>query len=537
MRVLAAQINPTVGDLPANEEKIIAAIKQGRENDCDLVIFPELALTGYPPEDLILLPHFIQSCEQHLQNIKQECDNIAVAVGVPRAIGKRLCNSCALIRNKKLEGYADKILLPTYDVFDERRYFESGEQVTIWEIDGQRIGITICEDLWQHAGLCKAAYSRDPVKEIKKSTPELLINLSASPYHAGKWKSRLKVCQTASNSLSCPVILCNQVGGNDSLIFDGMSLYVTPQGLLQSAKAFEEEMMIIDLNEKKEPLSVERNEIEDLYSALVLGVRDYFHKLGFKKALVGLSGGIDSAVALCIATAALDKNVLTLAMPSQFSAKESERDAHLLAKRLGVECRTISIEQPFESFLSLLKPHFGNAPFDVTEENIQARIRGMLLMAFSNKQGYVVLSTGNKSELALGYCTLYGDMCGGLAVLGDITKEKVYALAHWINRSGEIIPEYTLQRPPSAELRPGQKDSDSLPDYAIIDKVVEEYVEGYHSAEEIAKKANLDVELVRDLIVRIHANEYKRRQAPLALRVSEKAFSVGRRFPIVQGWT
>lgn len=542
MRILVAQINPIIGDLAGNTERIIQAIQRGRSQGVDLVILPELALSGYPPEDFILLPHFIEAVDQRLQEIVQATDGIAAIVGLPRynpyKLEKTLYNSAALIQNRELIDFVDKILLPTYDVFDERRYFEPGEHAKTWTVNGQKIGITICEDLWQHSGfLTSTSYRRDPILELKMQQCSCVVNISASPYSLDKFHTRLQVCLSAARSLSCPVILCNQVGGNDSLIFDGYSLYTNPSGLLQCAKGFAADDMWIDLSKPANPIQVERNPIEDLYRALVLGVHDYFRKLGFQKACLGLSGGIDSAVVACIAAEALGPhNVLAVGMPSRYSSPESSRDAASLARSLGIEFREIPIESPFESYLSILAPSFeGKAP-DITEENLQARIRGMLLMAFSNKFGYLVLSTGNKSELALGYSTLYGDMCGGLAVIGDVTKKQVYALARWINRDQEIIPLYTIERPPSAELRPNQKDSDSIPDYDIVDHVLQAYVEEHRSPQWIAEHFQYPLSLVQDLVKRIHYNEYKRRQAPPALRISEKAFSVGRRFPIVQRW-
>lgn len=542
MRILVAQINPTIGDLTGNTKRIIQAIQQGRSQGVDLVILPELALSGYPPEDFILLPHFMEVIAQRLEEIIRATEGIAAIVGLPRynphKLEKTLYNSAAFIQNQILVDFADKILLPTYDVFDERRYFEPGEHVKMWKLKGQKIAMTICEDLWQHSGFLQStSYRRDPILEIKGQKPACLINISASPYSVDKFKTRLQVCLSAALSLECPVILCNQVGGNDSLIFDGYSLYTNRTGLLQCAKGFKEDNMWIDLSQPKEPIKVDRNAVQDLYQALVLGVRDYFRKLGFQKACLGLSGGIDSAVVACIAAEALGpQQVLAVSMPSRYSSSESARDAELLAKQLGINYREIPIEAPFESYLSILAPAFEGKPPDITEENLQARIRGMLLMAFSNKFGYLVLSTGNKSELALGYSTLYGDMCGGLAVIGDLTKQQVYALAKWINRHEEIIPSYTIIRPPSAELRSNQKDSDTIPEYAIIDNVLKAYVEEHRSPTWIAEHFQYPLPLVQELVKCIHYNEYKRRQAPPALRVSEKAFSIGRRFPIVQRW-
>lgn len=542
MRILLAQINPTIGDLAGNTQLILQGIEQGRLEKADLVIFPEMSITGYPPEDFILLPHFIEAVFAHLEEIVKATEGIAVIVGLPRynphKYEKALYNSAAYIHDRVIIDYADKILLPTYDVFDERRYFEPGEHVKVWELKGQKFAFTICEDLWQHSGLLKSTlYRRDPIEEIKKHKPTFLINISASPFSIDKGYTRFEVCHSAARTLGCPIILCNQVGGNDSLIFDGGSLYVDPRGLLQRAKTFAEDRMLVDFSEKRTPIKYELNTTEDLYHALVLGLRDYFRKAGFKKACLGLSGGIDSAVVACLAVEALGaEHVLAITMPSRFSAPESSRDSKILAERLGIEIQELSIEKPFESYLSLLAPAFANKEKNVAEENLQARIRGMILMAFSNKFGHLVLSTGNKSELALGYSTLYGDMCGGLAVLGDVSKKQVYLLAHWINRHKEIIPTHTIERPPSAELRPNQKDSDTLPDYDVIDQILKSYVEEFRAPSWIAEHFQYPSELVHDIIRRIHLNEYKRRQSPPALRISEKSFSVGRRFPIVQRW-
>lgn len=542
MRILVAQINPTVGDLAGNTSLILHGIERGKSEKADLVIFPELALTGYPPEDFLLLPHFMDAVAAHLEEIVFATEGIAAIVGLPRYnphhAEKRMYNSAAFIHDRFIVDFADKILLPTYDVFDERRYFEPGDEVKVWDLHGQKFAMTICEDLWQHSGLLQSTtYKRDPIEEIKGLKPSFLINISASPYSVDKFRTRFEVCHSAARTLCCPVILCNQVGGNDSLIFDGCSLYVEHEGLLQCAKRFSEDEMTIDLSHRQSAMKLDVNPTRDLYHALVLGISDYFRKLGFKKACLGLSGGIDSAVVACLAVEALGaEKVLMLGMPSRYSSPDSVSDAACLARKLGAEFREISIEGPFESYLNLLAPAFAGKKPDATEENLQARIRGMILMAFSNKFGYLVLNTGNKSELALGYSTLYGDMCGGLAVIGDLTKGQVYSLAHWINRKEEIIPWNTIQRPPSAELRPNQKDSDTLPDYEIIDHVVQSYVEEHRSPAWIAEHFLYPPPLVQEIIRKIHLNEYKRRQSAPSLRVSEKAFSVGRRFPIVQRW-
>lgn len=536
------QMNPVVGDLDGNVREILRLMDEGRSRQADLLVFPELSITGYPPEDLLLLPDFLKAVEIVLQRIIAQSNELTVIVGLPRKVvgqsGIKLHNSAAIIQNGSLLGFADKILLPTYDVFDEKRYFEAGEKVFSFICNGKKVAVTICEDLWQHGGfLRQTSYARDPVFELAAHKPDLLLNLSASPYHFAKHSVRVQVCLAAAKTLNCPVLLCNQVGGNDSLIFDGYSLHVDQNGLLQSAKGFSNAILEVQTDAAYYPIKMRNDDLEDLFHALVLGVKDYFLKQGFQKACLGLSGGIDSALVLCIATEALgSENVLALIMPSRYTSPESNEDALTLAHRLNVSHKILSVEEPLETYLNLLAPSFEGRKADVTEENLQARIRGMLLMAFSNKFGYIVLSTGNKSEMAMGYSTLYGDMCGGLGVINDLSKKQVYALSRWINRHKEIIPKNTIDRPPSAELRPNQKDSDSLPDYAIIDQVIEAYVEDHESPTAIALRCGLDFALVEGIIRRIHQNEYKRRQAPPGLRVTEKAFSVGRRFPIVQKW-
>lgn len=542
MPLLAAQINPTVGDFEGNTGKILKAMQRAKDLGCDFILFPEMCLCGYPPDDFLLLHGFIEKAEEKLQEIVKASIGVTVVVGLPRRLEgglKTLRNSAAIIHDGVLLGYQDKALLPTYDVFDESRYFEGGSQMRVWQAGGRKFAVTICEDIWKHSDLIQYTnYKHDPILDLKGEQVDFLVNLSASPYSRHKFETRFAVCQKAALTLHCPVVLCNQVGGNDSLIFDGYSLCVGSDGvLLACAKGFEEDELIVDLKAKASSLP-KRDEIADLYHALVLGIKDYFRKSGFTEALIGLSGGIDSALVACIATAALGpENVLGVRMPSRFSSEGSLTDAEELSKNLKMEYLTVPIEEPFEGMLDLLEPHFAGLPFDVTEENIQARLRGMILMSLSNKYGKIVLSTGNKSELAMGYATLYGDMCGGLGVISDLTKREVYELARWINRETPVIPESTLKKAPSAELRPGQKDADSLPDYSIIDQVLSDYVERHMSAEEIAQKHHYTLEVVQDLIRRIHQSEYKRRQSAPGLRVTEKAFSVGYRFPIVQGWS
>jgi len=544
MHIMLAQINPIIGDLDGNTQKIFQAIDKAKNKQAELVVFPELALSGYPPEDLLLLPHFIDQVEVQLEKIVARTKNLTVILGLPRKNPnekeKALLNSAAIIQDQSILGYYDKILLPTYDVFDERRYFEPGKEVKIWTIHGYKIAVTICEDIWEESKLVSAtSYLRDPVNEIKKLKPDLVINLSASPYSLYKPALRQSVCFRAATTLNRPVILCNQVGANDSLIFDGFSLCVNGQGKLENiAKGFQEEYLFQEFPFPNQPIDFKPSEtIEDLYRALVLGVRDYFRKSGFTQACLGLSGGIDSALVACIAADALgNDNVLAVLMPSRYSSTGSVDDSLKLVENLKIKHQTMSIEQPFESYLKILQPSFEGKKPDVTEENLQARIRGMILMALSNKFGYIVLSTGNKSELAMGYSTLYGDMCGGLGVISDVTKTQVYALAEFINKKNSIIPQNIIDKPPSAELRPNQKDSDSLPDYAIVDTVLADYVEKHLSPQEIVERHAFSLDLVNDLIKKIHQNEYKRRQAPPGLRVSERSFTIGRKFPIVQRW-
>lgn len=543
MKIAIAQINPTIGALAANLEKILATILESKRQGAELVLFPEMALCGYPPEDLLLLPSFIQAMENKLFEIVAASQGIAVVVGLvrknPLRGEKGLFNTAALIENGELIGFQDKILLPDYDVFSERRYFEPGAETIIWNLCGKRIGVTICEDIWQHAEAVEyTSYAQDPIEALAHSSPDLILSLSASPFYMERHKTRLHVCQKAAQAVKCPLLFCNQVGANDRLIFDGYSLYVNASGgLALHAKGFEEDLLFVDLDKDYPTQRLPEQPIEDLYKALVLGVRDYFHKQGFTKACLGLSGGIDSAVVAALAAEALGKeNILALSLPSRFTPKKSQDESAEVAARLGIRFQEISIEKPFTTFLETLEPHFEGKPADVTEENLQARIRGVILMAFANKFGYLLLTTGNKSEMAMGYMTLYGDMCGGLSVLSDVSKGQVYALARWINSRGEAIPASIFEKAPSAELREGQKDSDSLPEYPIVDLVLGAYVELHLSPEEIAKAHHIPLPLVKELVRKIHQSEYKRQQAPPGLRVTRRSFTVGRRFPIVQNW-
>jgi len=543
MRVFVAQINQTIGDLEGNTARILAALKRAKEKKADIVLFPELTLSGYFPDDLLLDPAFIDAIWEKLEVIRPATAGLFVVVGLPRwnpnKKEKPIYNSAAVFENGKLLGFKNKTLLPTYDVFDERRYFEPDEEQPIWTYLGCRIAITICEDVWQHSGhVGYTDYFCDPVEMLKGKSPDLVLNLSGSPYYFNRKDVRLSVFQAVAKTLCCPVILCNQVGVNDQLVFDGHSLYLNEKGeLMQIARGFAEEDMVFELNTHACPCTMPENGIKDLYSALVLGVRDYLHKQGFKKGLLGLSGGIDSALVACIAKEALGaENVLVLALPSRYSSEGSVSDAVHLANNLGIELRKVPIDPVFQSYLDQLEPLFENSMCELAEENIQSRIRGAILMAFSNQYGSILLNAGNKSEMAMGYTTLYGDMAGGLGVLHDVTKLHIYQLAAFINRNQEIIPDAILTKAPSAELKPNQKDSDTLPPFEILDPIIEDYIEELLTPEQIAEKRKLSIDFVREVTHKMHLAEYKRRQAPISLRVTQKAFNKGRIIPIVQKW-
>jgi len=543
MRVFVAQINQTIGDLEGNTARILSALKRAKEKKADIVLFPELALSGYFPDDLLLDPAFIDAIWEKLEVIRPATAGLFVVVGLPRwnpnKKEKPLYNSAAVFENGKLLGFKNKTLLPTYDVFDERRYFEPDEEQPIWTYLGCRIAVTICEDVWQHSGhVGYTDYFCDPVEMLKGKSPDLVLNLSGSPYYFNRKDVRLSVFQAVAKTLCCPVVLCNQVGVNDQLVFDGHSLYLNEKGeLMQIARGFAEEDMVFELNTHACPCTMPENGIKDLYSALVLGVRDYLHKQGFKKGLLGLSGGIDSALVACIAKEALGaENVLVLALPSRYSSEGSVSDAVHLANNLGIELRKVPIDPVFQSYLDQLEPLFENSMCELAEENIQSRIRGAILMAFSNQYGSILLNAGNKSEMAMGYTTLYGDMAGGLGVLHDVTKLHIYQLAAFINRNQEIIPDAILTKAPSAELKPNQKDSDTLPPFEILDPIIEDYIEELLTPEQIAEKRKLSIDFVREVTHKMHLAEYKRRQAPISLRVTQKAFNKGRIIPIVQKW-
>lgn len=535
MRIAIAQINPTVGDLKGNIEKISREINRAKSLSSDLVIFPELSVIGYPPRDLIYNVELAGSIERILKNsIIPLSYDIGIIIGSP-SYDDNIYNSALFFYEGRLFFRQDKMLLPSYDVFDETRYFKPAKNISPITFKGERLGITICEDIWNDKDYWnRRLYEIDPVEKLVLQGIDIIINISASPYHYGKKTLRIDMLTHIAKKYKKKIIYVNQIGGNDELIFDGSSLVIDEKGyIIWEGKSFEEDFGTIDLLDtsiKKSPDSIVED-ISSIYKALVLGIKDYFAKTGFKKALVALSGGIDSSVVACLAVSALGKeNVLGISMPSRYSSKESIIDAEILAKNLGIEFRIIPIEKVFSSFIETLNPD--NRPLiDMAEENLQARIRGNIIMFISNREGYLVLSTGNKSELAMGYCTLYGDMSGGLSVIGDLPKTLVYELARFINREKEIIPERVFKKPPSAELKPNQKDEDSLPPYNILDPIIKAYIEDNLPIDKIVK-LGFDRELVESVIKKIDSAEYKRRQSAPVLKITTKAFGMGRRMPI-----
>lgn len=550
MKIAIAQINTTIGDFDGNAAKIIKYIKWAERGGADIVVFPEMATTGYPPRDLLEKPYFVRKNLECLSRIAGECKKISAIVGYvsinKSKVGKGLFNSAAVLSFGRIRFVQNKALLPTYDVFDEARHFEPGTVHKIFKIAGTKVGITICEDVWNKASLeGRRLYSYDPVKNLARAGAKIIINISASPFWLGKGSVRQSLISTAARKYRLPFVYVNMVGGNDELVFDGRSMAVNAKGkICWEAKPFAEDAHIVDTDDLKPAARNNTIDMGDLYQALVLGLGDYARKCGFKKAIIGLSGGIDSAVVASLAALALGaENVIGIAMPSPYSSSESVTDARELAKSLGITFKEIGITDIYNSYLGLsifnsnTQTPFDSAQgrlkhLDTSVENIQARIRGNILMAMSNKTGALVLSTGNKSELAVGYCTLYGDMAGGLAVISDVPKTAVYELARYINKEhGDVIPRSSLTKAPSAELRPGQKDTDSLPPYNILDKILKLYIEDQISLSDIVKKG-FDKSLVSDIIRRIDLSEYKRRQAPPGLKVTSKAFGVGRRQPI-----
>lgn len=542
MRIGIAQINTTVGDISGNSEKIIKAYKQLCKDGAELVVLPELVITGYPPRDLLFKRRFVPDNEAALLDIASQTENIPILLGFVEtntaAVGRSFFNAAAWCCGGKVYKVFRKTLLPSYDVFDEDRYFEPAEAPECIEYKSNKIGITICEDIWTHPIVeTRRRYGKDPLKTLADERVDLIINLSASPWHNEKNEIRSTLITDAASQCKCPVIYCNAVGGNDELIFDGRSLIANERGEIHCAMAaFKEEIKVIDLNDTHYQISDSyiQSEMSDIHDALVLGLRDYAQKTHFKKALLGLSGGIDSAVTAVIAKEALGaENVIGISLPSEISSQHSKDDAEALARNLGIEFHYLPIGEVVEASEDTLQTLFAGAEKDVTEENIQARARGLLLMALSNKYGALLLTTGNKSELAVGYCTLYGDMCGGLAVISDLPKTKVFELARFMNRKGEVVPDSTITKPPSAELRPDQKDEDSLPPYDVLDAILKAYVEDGRSRDDIAAMG-YDAEVVNDMVRKVDLNEYKRKQAAPGLKITPLAFGVGRRIPIVQ---
>jgi len=543
MIIAVGQINTTVGDMGGNVRKMLEFAQRAEQGGAELIVFPELAICGYPPRDLVQCDGFQEENQQWLLELARGLPaNLTAIAGYvarsPQSCGKPFANAGAAVAGGKLVYCQAKILLPTYDVFDEHRNFEPGGHPEVFRVGDTRIGLTICEDCWNDKYFWqKRLYTRDPVEELAAANPDVIVNISASPYAFGKRAFRQKMLLAMAQRHGMPVVFANMVGGNDSLVFDGSSVALNAKGEIRAqAKSFEEDLIFFDTKKQTEDIHAQpQSEIEAVFEALVLGTRDYCRKCGFERAVIGLSGGIDSSVVAVIAARALGpENVIGVSMPGPFSSEGSLSDARRLAENLGLRYDVVSITNGFEVFRQALKPVFRDLPEDVTEENLQARTRGTILMAISNKYRALVLSTGNKSELATGYCTLYGDMVGGLAVIADIFKVMVYDLARWINRNDEVIPKACLEKPPSAELRPNQTDQDTLPPYEILDQVLADYIEENASAEDIAKERNVPLPLVQDVIRRVHHNEYKRQQAAPNLKVTPKAFGVGRVFPIAQ---
>ena len=554
MNIAIAQLNPIVGDIDGNITRLKQTLEKLKDDQPDLAIFTELYLTGYPPRDLLNRPAFIDEAEKGLEKIcliSRSFPKMALLIGtVTRekiSGGQKLFNAAVLLQNGKILFTQKKSLLPVYDVFDERRYFEPAAEVLTYDFKGERLGISICEDAWNDPEMSESpSYPLDPVDLLAQQQATLMINISASPYQVGKNRLRHEIISHHARRHQLPFILVNQVGGNDELIFDGHSFASNSVGdVTMAAGGFAEEVIYFKLStiaaisdNAISPLPVD-DDLGAIRQALILGIKDYCRKCGFTQALIGLSGGIDSALVCCLAVEALGReNVWGIGMPSPYSSAGSINDARKLAENLGIRFDLIPIKNLYESYLHSLSPLFADRSADVTEENIQARIRGSLLMALSNKFGHLPISTGNKSELAVGYCTLYGDMSGGLGVIGDVLKTSVYELAHFINRRRPLIPDSILTKPPSAELRPNQTDQDSLPAYEVLDTILQMYIEQEKSADEIieatSSREGFSADLVRSVIVMVDRNEYKRRQAAPVLKVSSRAFGYGRRMPIAQ---
>lgn len=540
MRIAIAQFNAHIGNFEGNLSKMLQMTETAKAQGADIICFPELATCGYPARDFLEFDDFIQQADASIQTLAKAAQGIAIVLGSPtrnpQVEGKDLYNSVYFLAYGRVEYIQHKALLPTYDVFDEYRYFQPASEFGIVEYMGKRIALTVCEDIW-NVGNENPLYTICPMDEMMPYEPELMINVSASPFSHDHDLERIHVIRANVERYNVPIFYVNHVGGQTELLFDGGSVVMSPNGKVYDEMPFFEECIRVYelddvmLGEKQVELPREKTPL--MHDALLMGIRDYFGKLGLKKAILGLSGGIDSAVTVVLAARALGAdNVRVILMPSQYSSDHSVNDARKLAENLGVQYDIIFIEPMYQAYMETLKPHFFGFPFNVTEENLQARIRGMLVMAFSNKFGHILLNTSNKSEMAVGYGTLYGDMCGGLSVLGDVYKTEVYELAHYINKDGEVIPENSIVKPPSAELRPGQKDSDSLPDYDILDAVLYNYIERHQGPKELVDMG-FDDALVRRVLRLVNINEFKRHQTAPVLRVSAKAFGMGRRMPIV----
>ncbi len=541
MKIGLAQINTTVGDLPGNRDMVLKAYRRLVDQGAELVVFPELAVCGYPPRDLLFKRRFVPDQLESLRQIAKQTGAAPAVMGFveanPSNSGRSFHNAAAFCHDGEIRHVARKCLLPTYDVFDEDRYFEPADLPAVVEWNGRKVGITVCEDIWGNIDVSRERYPRSPIEYLKEQKLDLHLNLSASPWHCGgKGEQRERLVTQASLACGCPTLYVNAVGGNDELIFDGRSMVSNAKGeIVSGLAAYAPEEVIVELDQTPTfAPSFRQSPMQNIEDALVLGLRDYVHKSGFKKALIGLSGGIDSAVTAAIAAKALGaENVTGISLPSQISSEHSKSDAEALAKNLGLVYHSLPIADIVSAAEKTLSPLTQDYGRDVTEENIQARARGLLLMALSNKFGALLLTTGNKSELAVGYCTLYGDMCGGLAVISDLPKVQVFELARHLNRDREVIPLNTIEKPPSAELRPDQKDEDSLPPYEILDAILQAYVEEGQSSQDIIAQG-YDPAVVKDMIRKVDLNEYKRKQAAPGLKLTPLAFGVGRRIPIVQ---
>lgn len=564
LRIALAQINSFVGNFEYNFNKIKENIKKAKNSNCDIIIFPELAITGYPPEDLLLKPGFILENLQYMKKISKLCDNLLCIIGFVDKVNNNIYNAAGVIYNRKIVHIYHKMNLPNYGVFDEKRYFTTGAQIPVYQLRDIRFGLGICEDIWVE--------NSPAIIQAKQGKTSFIVNINASPYYIQKWRDRLKILKDKAKLTDNYIFYINSIGGQDEIVFDGHSLVISPDGsLIFSAAQFKEDFVVCDIKlEKRQSVQSNRNirlikirnfkpqnsdntslasyrkikvtqffkQEEEIYNALMLGTYDYMHKNNFSQVVIGLSGGIDSALTAVIATDALGKeNVTTLFMPSKFTSSESYKDAKNLAKNLGVKFLIVPIKKIYKAYIEVLKPFFKGLPFDITEENIQARIRGNILMAFSNKFGALVLTTGNKSEMSTGYATLYGDMAGGFAVIKDVPKTMVYRLAEYRNRKEgyDLIPKNILIKPPTAELRKDQKDTDTLPEYEVLDRILYLYIEEYLTYNEILKKG-FDKETIKRVISMVDRSEYKRRQAPPGIKITKVAFGKDRRMPITNGY-